>query len=153
MSFNISLVNNFGALAPGIRTAPITTSALLTSSRMFEGFDIIVEHGYDVHEAVELFKHLKDSIEEEEIKTNYFFSTHPGVRSRIKSYEKLIVQKGLSDTKGLKDKSGEFDRFVKNIVSDNDFCHVIWQNLRMYVLNVCLLCNGICSNFIIPCDH
>lgn len=57
-----------------------------------EGFKMMVNQGYDIKEAPKLFERLKEFIEDEEIKQPFFFSTHPKVASRIKSYEQLIKE-------------------------------------------------------------
>lgn len=62
-----------------------------------EGFHMMSAQGYDVNEAPKLFEHLKQFIEDEEIKQPFFFSTHPNVVARIENYKNLIEREGLPD--------------------------------------------------------
>ncbi|MBF0478871.1 MAG: M48 family metallopeptidase [Candidatus Omnitrophica bacterium] len=59
------------------------------------GFTMMKDNGYDVHESKILFQSLEKHLAEEEIKTPFFFSSHPQVKSRISSFQHLIDQTGM----------------------------------------------------------
>lgn len=61
------------------------------------GFSMMMAAGYDINEAPKLFEHLKEFIDDEEIKLPFFFSDHPSVVARVESFKGLIAQnKGQS---------------------------------------------------------
>jgi predicted Zn-dependent protease len=55
-----------------------------------DGLRLMVSAGYDPKEAVKVFQNVKCYIEEEEIKEPFFFSTHPRLEERLKSYQRLL---------------------------------------------------------------
>jgi len=56
------------------------------------GFKDLVLKGYDPKEAVLLFKQIKQFVEDEDIDTPLFFSSHPGIKGRIANFEQLLAQ-------------------------------------------------------------
>lgn len=52
------------------------------------GFLMFVKK-YDIDEATKAFENLERAIKEQDIKTSYFFSTHPNVKSRRDNFKKL----------------------------------------------------------------
>ncbi len=63
------------------------------------GFSLMTNAGYDPEESPKLFVHIKKELEEEKISEPFFFGTHPRIRERIESYEKLLNTMD-TDTKG-----------------------------------------------------
>lgn len=53
------------------------------------GFKMMMNNDYDPKEAVKLFEHLKQYIEDEDIKQPFFFSTHPNVVERIRNFKEF----------------------------------------------------------------
>lgn len=87
-----------------------------------DGFEMMWTNGYDVREAPKLFEHLKQFIEDEEIKEPFFFSTHPRMAERIKSFNDLIQEKGVSQEMQTQAKTiGEetYTRFTRRLTMDN----------------------------------
>ena len=58
------------------------------------GFSLMTNAGYDPEESPKLFVHIKKELEEEKIREPFFFGTHPRIRERIESYEKLLNKIG-----------------------------------------------------------
>ena len=56
------------------------------------GFKLMVDAGYDPHDGMRLFQHLKAYIVEEKIQEPYFFGTHPHVQERIENFGRLALQ-------------------------------------------------------------
>lgn len=54
------------------------------------GFKRISAKGYDPREAVVLFQWVKQFVDDEDIDTPLFFSSHPGIKGRIVNFEKLL---------------------------------------------------------------
>lgn len=59
-----------------------------------EGIALVVKAGYDPREAPKLFLHLKEEIEEEQIKEPFFFGSHPRLKERIRNYEEFLGSYG-----------------------------------------------------------
>jgi predicted Zn-dependent protease len=57
-----------------------------------EGFQLMVQAGYDPREAPKLFRHLKLWVEEEDKPEPFFFNTHPRLVERIASYDEIIAK-------------------------------------------------------------
>ncbi len=84
-----------------------------------EGFNMVRAQGYDVNESVKLFGHLKKFIKDEEIKVPFFFSTHPNVVTRIKSYEVLIKENGLAQTERKRNNRDGYSRLIDQLLLDD----------------------------------
>lgn len=56
------------------------------------GFERLVANGYDPLEAPKTFEHLLKEVETLEIDQPYFFSTHPRLEERIKSFQELTAE-------------------------------------------------------------
>lgn len=64
------------------------------------GFKNLVHTGYAPQEAVALFKRVKEFIDDEEIETPLFFSSHPGIKGRIANFEKLVAEEKPVSSEG-----------------------------------------------------
>ncbi|MEW5894944.1 MAG: M48 family metalloprotease [Candidatus Omnitrophota bacterium] len=56
-----------------------------------QGYELMLKAGYDPFESKKAFELLYESIKDEKKKIPYFFSTHPKVKERIVSFEKLLA--------------------------------------------------------------
>ncbi len=84
-----------------------------------QGFQMILEKGYDVREAPKLFEHMKEFIDEEEQKVPFFFSTHPKVLARIKNFNELInKEKNITNDGTKKVTSDDYQRIVPKTLLD-----------------------------------
>ena len=84
------------------------------------GFELMVQTGYDPHEAPKLFEHIKHDLEDEDEKEPFFFGSHPKVKDRIENYSKML-KKEYGDSSG---RIGN-DEFTKGILP------VILKNTEM----------------------
>ncbi len=84
-----------------------------------QGFEMMRTNGYDVREAPKLFELLKQFIEDEEIKEPFFFSSHPHVVARIKSFNDLIQEKGVSKEGEAKTGAETYTQFIRKLTLDN----------------------------------
>ena len=62
-----------------------------------EGFQRLLAAGYDVSQAPVTFEFLLAEVKALDIEEPYFFSTHPGLEERIKSFKELVRQHGSTD--------------------------------------------------------
>jgi predicted Zn-dependent protease len=62
-----------------------------------EGFQRLQSAGYDVSQAPVTFEFLLAEVEALEIDEPYFFSTHPGLEERIRSFNELVQQHGTTN--------------------------------------------------------
>ncbi|MCK5235728.1 MAG: M48 family metalloprotease, partial [Deltaproteobacteria bacterium] len=82
-----------GNLVSGVGRKAITSGYSRDYEREADvvGLRLLVEAGYDPHEAPKLFMHLKEHLEEENIDEPFFFGSHPKVKERIDSYNEQIA--------------------------------------------------------------
>jgi predicted Zn-dependent protease len=67
-----------------------------------EGIKRLERAEYDISEAPKLFYHLKEHLEEEDIKEPFFFGTHPRLNERIENYEAYLKDKDQGGVGGIK---------------------------------------------------
>ncbi len=82
------------------------------------GFRLIVNAGYDPHEAPKLFIHLKEEIKEEKKSESFFFGSHPRLQERIQNYQRIIDTEHLSNKGGIKN-SDIFLENIQDVILDN----------------------------------
>lgn len=82
------------------------------------GLDLVVKAGYDPHQAVNFFKHLKNEIVEELIQEPYFYGTHPRIQERIDNFSGLLRNK-YADVIGGIVNADDFFRQTAGLVLDN----------------------------------
>ena len=84
-----------------------------------QGFIMMQTKGYDTREAPKLFEHLRDFIEDEDMKEPFFFSTHPNVVARIENFNDLIKNDKNSQTEGSKGETSAYRQRVRTLVLDD----------------------------------
>jgi len=82
-----------------------------------EGFNIMVEAGYDPREAPRLFDHLMNDVLREGTKEPFFFGTHPRLQDRIDNYNALI--RTLEPGFGEKRNTDIFNFRISGVIYDN----------------------------------
>ncbi len=86
-----------------------------------EGFQMMVNAGYDPREAPKLFEHLRDFIDDEDLKQPFFFSTHPRVVERVNIFNGLLKQK--EHAQATKIEAAVYRGIIRPLVVDNvSFC-------------------------------
>lgn len=58
------------------------------------GFELMKSQGYDSREAIRLFQRIKKYIENEDIHSPLFFSSHPRTQARINNFQQLLDEHG-----------------------------------------------------------
>ena len=82
-------------------------AAVTGYSREFEaeadrvGLDLITKAGYDPRQALNLFEHLRQEIENQGIKEPFFFGTHPSVQQRIENANRWLANEYSGKNTGL----------------------------------------------------
>jgi predicted Zn-dependent protease len=86
-----------------------------------EGFQLMVQAGYDPREAPKLFRHLKQWVEEEDKPEPFFFNTHPRLVERIASYDEIIAKSAehLSRSEPLRIGEETYLAHTRRMVLDN----------------------------------
>ncbi|MGE0267553.1 MAG: tetratricopeptide repeat protein [Candidatus Omnitrophota bacterium] len=79
------------------------------------GFKRLTAKGYDPREAVALFQRVKQFVDEEDIDTPLFFSSHPGIRGRIVNFEQLLGEQAANINPGGKTSAGEFKEKTRKL--------------------------------------
>lgn len=82
-----------------------------------EGLRLIVNAGYDPHEAPKLFMHLEEEIKEEKISESFFFGSHPRLQERVQNYERIIDTE-FSNKSGIKNPE-TFLENIRDVIIDN----------------------------------
>lgn len=65
------------------------------------GLDLMTKAGYDPRQALNLFEHLRQEIENQGIKEPFFFGTHPSVQQRIKNADRWLANEYSGKNAGL----------------------------------------------------
>lgn len=82
-------------------------AAVTGYSREFEaeadrvGLDLITKAGYDPRQALNLFEHLRQEIENQGLKEPFFFGTHPSVQQRIENANRWLADDYSGNDAGL----------------------------------------------------
>jgi predicted Zn-dependent protease len=82
-------------------------AAVTGYSREFEaeadrdGLDLMAKAGYDPRQALNLFEHLQQEIENQGIKEPFFFGTHPSVQQRIENANRWLANEYSGKISGL----------------------------------------------------
>ncbi len=86
------------------------------------GFKMMLTAGYDVSEALKIFKHLQENFDKEKKDEPFFFGTHPRLQERIDNYESLIKET-ISDKAYFQDRKAvnekEFIEITHELVLNN----------------------------------
>ena len=65
------------------------------------GLDLMTKAGYDPRQALNLFEHLRQEIENRGIKEPFFFGTHPSVQQRITNADRWLANEYSGKKAGL----------------------------------------------------
>jgi len=109
------LANVLGSI--GAMAAVTGYSRELETEADNEGLLLMVNAGYDPKEAPRLFMHLKQDVEQQEIKEPFFFGSHPRLQERIDNYNQSI-KITYSDSGGTKN-SQRFMEIMSPVMLDN----------------------------------
>ena len=109
------LANVLGSI--GAMAAVTGYSRELETEADNEGLLLMVNAGYDPKEAPRLFMHLKQDVEQQEIKEPFFFGSHPRLQERIDNYNQSI-KINYSDSGGTKN-SQRFMEIMSPVMLDN----------------------------------
>lgn len=84
-----------------------------------QGFTLLVEAGYDFHEAPRVFEILQEELDSH-IHQPYFFATHPKLDQRLDNYRKLVAaaKQTSRNEKGITNTDGYLD-FIRQLQLDN----------------------------------
>jgi predicted Zn-dependent protease len=82
------------------------------------GLDLMVKANYDAKEALKLFEHLKQEIEDEGIEEPYFFGTHPHVQQRLNNVKNWLA-KDKERIKAIVKNTSEFQTGLQGVVLAN----------------------------------
>ena len=83
-----------------------------------QGFRLVADAGYDVHETTTLFAHLKQQLTEEKKTEPFFFGTHPALDARIENYRKLIEARDVARPRGFTNAEAFLAR-TRDVVYEN----------------------------------
>jgi len=80
-------------------------------------FDMLKEGGYDVNEIPKFYRILSENLIKQGRNPNYFYSTHPKIRRRIKVYEELIKENSVTNSgSGSTVTSDEFESLIDEVI-------------------------------------
>jgi predicted Zn-dependent protease len=82
------------------------------------GLDLMARANYDSAEALELFEHLKQEIEAEEIEEPFFFGTHPNIEQRIDNVREWLAKDPIKKQHVVKN-TAEFQTRMQRVVLTN----------------------------------
>lgn len=89
----LAAVLPFSLGALGMKAAVTGYSRDLEWEADEEGLALVAAAGWDVREAPRPFAHLAAWVEEEGLEEPFFFSTHPRLEERTRSYEQLVAER------------------------------------------------------------
>ena len=99
-------------------------AAVTGYSREFEaeadrlGLDLMSKAGYDPRQALNLFEHLRQEIENEGIKEPFFFGTHPNLQQRIENANRWIATEYSGRDVGLINSENFLSRLDKLVLAN-----------------------------------
>jgi predicted Zn-dependent protease len=105
-----------GAL--GALTTAMSYSKELETEADTEGIKLMVRAGYDLGEAPKFYLHMKKEYEEEKIKEEHFFGTHPRFQERVENYESFLRTQYKDKTGGIQN-SEIFLEKTHQVILDN----------------------------------
>jgi len=111
-----ALANLLGTI--GTLGAVTGYSRELETEADMEGFQRVIEAGYDPRETTKLFTHLREEVEAEKIREPFFFGTHPKLKERIKNYNVYLKTLPPQQSQGIKN-SKIFMAKTRKLLLDN----------------------------------
>jgi len=118
-SSGVSLIGQY--LALGIQGAFFGYGRGLEREADRDGFDLIVEAGYDPRETKKAFEIMYEATKKEKFDIPYFYQTHPKTKARIKSFEKLIkkhAEETNKEPEGVVEEKAYIQK-TRNVLIDN----------------------------------
>jgi predicted Zn-dependent protease len=82
------------------------------------GLDLMEKANYDYREALKLFGHMRQAIENEGIEEPFFFGTHPNVQQRIDNVTNWLADKHQVENPGIKNTEIFLTR-LRPVILDN----------------------------------
>ncbi len=104
--------------AAGLTVAVSGYSRSLETEADLVGLDLMSKADYDPYEALELFKHLRQEIEDEGIEGSYFFSSHPNVQQRIDNARNWLAE-NHTDRQSAQINTAEFQSRLQRVILTN----------------------------------
>jgi predicted Zn-dependent protease len=104
--------------AAGLTVAVSGYSRSLETEADLVGLDLMAKADYDSYEALKLFKHLRQEIEDEGIEGSYFFSSHPNVQQRIDNARNWLTE-NHADRKSAQINTAEFQSSLQRVILTN----------------------------------
>jgi beta-barrel assembly-enhancing protease len=92
-----------------------------------EGLALMVAAGYDPAEAVKLFVHLKQDVEDDKQKEPFFFGSHPRLEERIANYERLVSAYPAARGKTNAD---QFSNKIRPLILENTRLNIAMGRFR-----------------------
>ncbi len=104
--------------AAGLTVAVSGYSRSLETEADLVGLDLMAKADYDSYEALKLFKHLRQEIEDEGIEGSYFFSSHPNVQQRIDNARNWLAE-NHTDRQSAQINTAEFQSRLQRVILTN----------------------------------
>ncbi len=104
--------------AAGLTVAVSGYSRSLETEADLVGLDLMSKADYDSYEALNLFKHLRQEIEDEGIEASYFFSSHPNVQQRIDNARNWLAE-NHTDRQFAQTNTAEFQSRLQRVILTN----------------------------------
>ncbi len=83
-----------------------------------QGFEVLLNAGYDVYEAPKVFDRMKDFSKDEEIKVPFFFSTHPQLVGRVENLNRLIKENDGRIKPSFESRDARFEALMRPVYLD-----------------------------------
>ncbi len=104
--------------ATGLTVAVHGYSRSLEAEADLVGLDLMAKADYDSYQALKLFEHLQQDIEDDGIEAPYFFSSHPNVQQRIQNAKNWLAE-NFNPTQSALIDSAEFQAGMQGVVLTN----------------------------------
>jgi len=117
-----NLVNQLGAF--GSKVAVNGYRRDLENEADWVGLQLMAKAGYDPHEALRLFEHLKMELEIENLQEPFFFGSHPRLQERVENCKRFFKMHSAKEGSGARDQ-GVFLKKLHQVVLEN-----AWLDLK-----------------------
>jgi hypothetical protein len=117
-----NLVNQLGSF--GSKVAVNGYRRDLENEADWVGLQLMVKAGYDAHEALRLFEHLKMELEVENIQEPFFFGSHPRLQERVENCKRFFKTHSPEEGTGIRGQ-GIFLTKLHRVVLEN-----AWLDLK-----------------------
>ena len=116
-----NLVNQLGAF--GSKVAVNGYRRDLENEDDWVGIQLMAKAGYDPHEALRLFEHLKMELEIENIQEPFFFGSHPRLQERVENCNRFFKTHSAKEGTGVRDQ-GVFLTKLHQVVLELSLIHI-----------------------------